>query len=64
MTPGFPGTVLSKDTGETVMHKEYWSLVGKILYFVKKVSPICANACRELSQHLENPGDAHWYALE
>ena len=46
------------------MHKEYRSLVGKILYFVKKVSPVCANACRELSQHLENPGDAHWNALE
>ena len=39
-------------------------MVGKILYFVKKISPICANACRELSQHLENPGEAHWKAVE
>jgi hypothetical protein len=39
-------------------------MVGKILYFVKKISPICVNACRELSQHLENPGEAHWKAVE
>ena len=63
-TPGFPGTVLSKNRGETIKNKEYRSLVGKILYFVKKISPVCANACRELSQHLDNPGETHWQALE
>jgi hypothetical protein len=63
-TPAFPGSVLTRNTEEVVLHKEYRSLVGKILYFVKKVSPICANACRELSQHVDNPGQEHWTALE
>ena len=63
-TPGLPGTSLSKNDAHTVLHSEYRSMVGKILYFVKKISPICANACRELSQHLENPGEAHWKAVE
>jgi hypothetical protein len=63
-TPAFPGSVLTKNKGDTVLHKEYRSLVGKILYFVKKISPVCANACRELSQHLDNPGEDQWEALE
>ena len=63
-TPGLPGTSLAKNEGNTILHSEYRSIVGKILYFVKKISPICANACRELSQHLENPGTAHWSAVE
>ena len=63
-TPGIPGRCLSKNTGEPVHHSKYRSLVGKILYFVKKISPVCANACRELSQHLDNPGEEQWNALE
>jgi Reverse transcriptase (RNA-dependent DNA polymerase) len=64
MTPAFPGQVLCKNDGNTILHKEYRSLVGKLLYFVKKIGPVCANACRELSQHLENPGTAQWNAVE
>ena len=63
-TPGLPGTSLMKNQGEILWHGEYCSMVGKILYFVKKVSQRCANACRELSQHLENPGSDHWKAIE
>ena len=63
-TPGLPGTSLTKNQGDILMHGEYCSMVGKILYFVKKVSPNCANASRELSQHLENPGTDHWKAIE
>jgi hypothetical protein len=54
-TPAFPGIVLRKNPDKVTLHKEYRSMVGKLFYFVKKVGPICANACRELSQHLENP---------
>ncbi len=46
------------------MQPEYSSIVGKILYFLKKVSPLCANAARKLSQHLENPGVDHWKAVQ
>ena len=63
-TPGLPGVCLRKNTSEAIKHAEYRSMVGKILYFVKKVSPVCANACREMSQHLENPGEDHWTAVE
>ena len=64
MTPALPGTNLTKNQGDTVLHKEYRSMVGKLLYFCKKVGPVCSNAVRELSQHLENPGDIHWQAIE
>jgi hypothetical protein len=63
-TPGFPRTVLMKNQGDTLLHKEYRSMVGKLLYFVKKVGPVCLNACRELSQHLANPEDDHRKALQ
>ena len=64
LLPALPGTTLTKNDGEILLHGEYRSIVGKILYYVRKISPICANACRELSQHLENPGTAHWKAVE
>ena len=47
-----------------ILHKRYCSMVGKLLYFVKKVGPVCAIACWELFQHLENQGEAYWSAVE
>ncbi len=64
LLPALPGTTLTKNKGNILLHGEYRSIVGNILYYVRKLSPICANACRELSQHLENPGTAHWKAVE
>ena len=63
-SPALPGTNLRKNEGTPLSHKEFRSIVGKLLYFVKKIGPVCANACRELSQHLENPGELHWKAVE
>ena len=63
-TPAFPSTTLRKSTGNPVKHKEYRSMVGKLLYYVKKIGPVCSNACQEFSQHLDNPGDEHWNAVE
>ena len=63
-TPRLPGTSLMKNQSEILWHGENHSMVGKILYFVKNVSPCCANVCRELPQHLENPGSDHWKAIE
>jgi hypothetical protein len=48
-TTALPRIVLRKNPDKVTLHKEYRSMVGKLLYFVKKVRPVCANACRELS---------------
>lgn len=41
----------------------YRSIVGKLLYYVTKIAPACSNAVRELSQHMQSPGEMHWRAL-
>jgi hypothetical protein len=46
------------------MNEEYRSIIGKILYFVKKVEPTCATAVRELSSFLDNPGMLHWKSVQ
>ena len=46
-----------------MMETEYRKLVGKLLWTVKKESPDCANAVRELSAHLSSPGKLHWDAI-
>ena len=63
-TPGFPGKMLSKNVGAIVNLKAYRSLVGKLLYYMTKVAPEMANAVRDLSSHMSNPGEDHWKSLE
>jgi hypothetical protein len=31
-TPALPGTILRKNDGNTILHKEFRSMVGKLLY--------------------------------
>lgn len=62
-TPGAPGKVLIKNEEDVMMETEYRKLVGKLLWTVKKESPDCANAVRELSAHLSSPGKLHWDAI-
>ena len=60
-TPGYPGKcLLQKHEGEPVDITGYRSFVGKILFAMKKTYPKLANAARELSSHMENPGEEHW----
>jgi hypothetical protein len=66
-TPGFPGTTLTKSTDEQaegIDTDKYRSLVGKIMYYVVKIAPGCANAVRELSQFMSLPTAEHWEAME
>ena len=59
-TPGLQNSVLEKNEEEIVMLDEYRSLVGKLLFYVVKVAPDCANVVRDLARHMSNPGDPHW----
>ena len=62
-TPGYPNQVLIKNEGETVDIDNYRSLVGKLLFYIVKVGPDCANAGRDLARHMANPGPEHWKAM-
>ena len=64
-SPGYPNQSLKKinKRSEVVREKEYRSLIGKILYYVNKMDLACSNAIRELTQHLDAPGEEHWKAL-
>jgi hypothetical protein len=55
---------LVKYDGEPVKLDAYRSIVGKVLYYAKKVAPDMNNAVRELAQFLSKPGPEHWKALE
>jgi len=63
-TPGIPGKSLAKNQGETIMLEDYRSIVGKVMYYTTKIAPECSNAARELVQHMSNPGNEHWIAME
>jgi hypothetical protein len=63
-TPGYPRKHLVKYDGEPVKLDAYRSIVGKVLYYAKKVAPDMNNAVRELAQFLSKPGPEHWKALE
>ncbi len=63
-TPGVPNKYLSKNEGPTVNMTDYRSMVGKIMYLTSKLAPDLANGARELAQHLSNPGEDHWKALD
>ena len=39
-------------------------MVGKVLYFMKRVSPVCASLFCKLCQHLDSHGKSHWCAGE
>ena len=63
-TPGYPNKFLSKNEGELARLTECRSMVGKIMYLMTKLAPDLANQAQELPQHLSNPGEQHWKALE
>ena len=64
-TPGYPGECLSKNTdGDSVDIEGYRMILGKLMWFCKKIMPECGNAVRELASYMDNPGEAHWRAME
>jgi len=65
-TPGYPGKCLVRatDEEEEVKTTEYWSIVGKLMYYMTKIGPELANAVRELAGQMVKPNKEHWKALE
>ena len=63
-TPRKPGEVLTKNDGVPIMHKEYRSVLGKIMFYVNKVGPECSFSCGQLARQMHNPNEEHWKAME
>ena len=63
-TPGFPGKSLVKNEGESLDKDGYRKVLGKLMWFTKKLLPECANPIRELAMYMDNPGKEHWRALD
>ena len=63
-TPGKPSEVLKANVGEIVMHKEYRSILGKVMFYTTKVAPECSFACGQLARQMHRPGKEHWNAME
>ena len=63
-TPGIPGSVLKKNEGQTLNVEPYRTLVGKLMFYTTKVGLKQSNAVRDLSRHMESPGESHWMAMK
>ena len=64
-TPGYTSLKLAKpkEGEEIVDEKNYRSMVGKVMYFVNKVCPVCLSITRELAKYFACPTQDHWKAL-
>ena len=62
-TPGFPNETLSKNQGEEVDKENYCKLLGRLMWFVRKIMPEALNSIRELAMYMDNPGKEHWRAM-
>ena len=62
-TPGKPGEALDKNAGPAVKQAEYRSVLGKLMFYVTKISPECSYACGQLARHMHCPGEQHWDAM-
>jgi hypothetical protein len=62
-TPGFPGETLSKNQGDEVDKENYRKLLGRLMWFIRKLMPEALNSIRELAMYMDNPGEEHWRAM-
>ncbi|MFM8622139.1 MAG: reverse transcriptase domain-containing protein, partial [Holophagaceae bacterium] len=63
-TPGYPGETLVRSTDSEVIDIEnFRKLLGKCMWFCKKIMPECCNAIRELASSMDHPGEAQWRAM-
>ena len=57
-TPGFPGKVLEKNSGDPVDMEIFRSFIEKLIHSSTKVGLNISNARREMAQHMSNPNKA------
>ena len=62
-TPRFPGETLTKNEGDEVDKESYRKLLGRLMWFTRKLMPEALNAIRELAMYMGNPGREHWRAM-
>jgi hypothetical protein len=62
-TPGFPGESLVKNLEDEVDKENYRKMLGRLMWFVRKLMPEALNSIRELATFMDNPGEEHWRAM-
>ena len=62
-TPGFPGKIPLKNSGEIIDQDIYRSFVGRLLFVIKKCIPEATNAIRQLAGYMDSPSEEHWRHL-
>jgi len=65
-TLGFLGKCLKKsmEAEDEFKTMQYWSFVGKLMYYMMKVRPELANPVRELAGQMVKPNKEHWKAVK
>jgi hypothetical protein len=63
-TPGFPGESLLRNTGDEIDKENYRKILGRLMWFTRKLMPECGNPIRELATSMDNPGEDHWRAMK
>ena len=60
-TPGTPCKVLTKteDLLDADDHKQYRSVIGKLMYYCQTIAPQMSNAVRKLVAHMDVPCREH-----
>ena len=63
-TPGYPGDSLVRNKESPVDDIEnFRKILGKAMWFCRKIMPECGNAIRELASNMDHPTNETWKAL-
>jgi hypothetical protein len=62
-SPGYPGKTLLCHHGEPNKISEYQSILGNLMFPMKKMYPKVSNPVREFASHMDNPNEDHWKSL-
>ena len=64
-TPGYPGeSLVCSQEEEGLNTNAFCKLLGKLIWFTKKILPETSNAICEIAMMMDKPNKEHWKALE